>query len=120
SERSQVNGARMMILGLGGIVLLVVGLNISGMMLVRSAMRERELAIRSAMGAGRWRLVRHHLTEALMLALFGGGFASAVVFVGPVAVAWAFDMWGPALDLFRPDPGIIIQCIVLCFATSLI
>jgi hypothetical protein len=38
--------------------LLMVGLNISGMMLVRSAMREKELAIRLAMGASRWRLMR--------------------------------------------------------------
>ena len=120
SERSQVNFGRMMMFGLSGIVLLVVGLNISGMMLVRSALRQRELAIRSAMGAGRWRLMRHHLTEALMLALFGGAFASAVLFFGPVAVAWAFDMWGPALDLFRPDLGIILQTVALCFVTSLV
>jgi predicted permease len=120
SERAQVNVGRMMIFGLAGIVLLVVGLNISGMMLVRSAMRERDLAIRSAMGAGRWRLVRHHLTEALMLALFGGAFASAVVFAGPMAVAWATDSWGPWLDLFRPDLWIILQCIGLCFVTSLV
>ena len=85
--RSQVTRARAIIYGLSMIVLLVVGLNISGMMLVRSAIRERELAIRSAMGASRWRLMRHHLTEALVLALFGGAFASAVLFFGPVAVA---------------------------------
>ena len=62
----------MVLLGLSGMVLLVVGLNISGMMLVRSAMRERELAIRLAMGASRWRLMRYHLTEAFVLAVFGG------------------------------------------------
>jgi hypothetical protein len=49
----------MILLGLSGIVLLVVGLNVSGMMLVRSAMRERELAIRLAMGASRWQLMRY-------------------------------------------------------------
>ena len=48
--RSQITRARMILLGLSAIVLLVVGLNISGMMLVRSAIRERDLAIRSAMG----------------------------------------------------------------------
>ena len=61
--RAQVSFARLMMLGLAGIVLLVVGLNISGMMLVRSAMRQRELAVRVAMGASRWRLMRQHLGE---------------------------------------------------------
>ena len=75
--RSQVSFARLMILGLSGMVLLVVGLNISGMMLVRSAMRERELAIRSAMGASRWRLMRYHLSEALVMALLGAGLGAA-------------------------------------------
>jgi predicted permease len=118
--RSQLSFARMLMLGLCSMVLLVVGLNISGMMLVRSAMRERELAIRVAMGASRWRLVRYHLTEALVLAIFGGTFASAVVFVGPLALAWAFDAWGPALDLFRPDLSIALQCLALCFVTSVV
>jgi predicted permease len=118
--RAQVGRARMLTLGLASIVLLVVGLNISGMMLVRSAIRERELAIRSAMGASRWRLMRFHLTEALVLALFGGGFAAAVVFGGPVTVAWAFDMWGAWLDLFRPNVWVLLQCITLCFVTSLV
>ena len=53
--RAQFSTARLMTLGLAATVLLVVGLNISGMMLVRSAMRQRELAVRAAMGAGRWR-----------------------------------------------------------------
>ena len=118
--RSQVAFARMILFGLSGIVLLVVGLNISGMMLVRSAMRERELAIRLAMGASRWRLMRCHLSEALVMAVLGGSFASAVIFVGPVVIAWAFDAWGPALDFFRPDAWLVVQCIALCFVTSLV
>src|SRR5207253_3185483 len=105
---------------LSAIVLLVVGLNISGMMLARSAIRERELAIRAAMGASRWRLMRHHLIEALVLALFGGALASAVLFLGPLVVAWAIDAWGPGLELFRPDLGVALQCLGLCVVTSLV
>ena len=118
--RSQITSGRMILFGLSAIVLLVVGLNISGMMLVRSAIRERDLAIWSAMGASRWRLMRYHLAEALVVALLGGAFASAVVFGGPVAVAWAFDTWGPALALFRPDLRVALQCVALCFVTSLV
>jgi predicted permease len=118
--RAQVSFARMMLFGLSGMVLLVVGLNISGMMLVRSAMRERELAIRVAMGASRWRLMQHHLSEALVMAVAGGGLASAFIFGAPVVVAWTFDLWGPAIDLFKPDAWLVLQCIGLCFATSLV
>ena len=59
-------------LTLTGAVLLVVCLNISGMMQVRSAMRERELSIRQAIGASRGRLVQYLLSEAIMLAGLGG------------------------------------------------
>jgi predicted permease len=120
TPRSQIMIARMVVFALSGMVLLVVGLNISGMMLVRSAMRERELAIRMAMGASRWRLMRYHLTEALVMAVFGGSAAAALLFGAPIVVAWWFDFYGPALDLFKPDAWIVLQCIALCFVTSLI
>ena len=99
-------------------VLLVVGLNISGMMLVRSAMRERELAIRLAIGASRWRLMQYHLSEALVMAVLGGSLASALLFGGPGGRAWAYDFYGPELDLFKPDAWLVLQCIALCFVTS--
>jgi predicted permease len=118
--RSQVSFGRMILFGLSGMVLLVVGLNISGMMLVRSAMRERELAIRLAIGASRWRLMRYHLSEALVMAVFGGSLASALLFGVPVVVAWWLDFFGPELDLFKPDAWLALQCIALCFVTSLV
>ena len=118
--RTQFLTARLMVLGLSATVLLVVGLNISGMMLVRSAMRQRELAVRAAMGAGRWRLMRYHLSEALVLALLGGSLASAILFGGPILIARLLDTWSPALDLFEPDPWLVLQCIGLCLVTSLV
>src|SRR4029079_4206190 len=118
--RSPISFPRLMMFGLSGIVLLVVGLNISGMMLVRSAMRRRELAVRLAMGARRWRLVRYPVSEALVRAILGGCLAAAVLFGGPIAVAWAIDSWGPALDLFAPDPWLVLQCVALCLVTSLV
>jgi predicted permease len=77
-----------MILGLAGAVLVIVCLNISGMMLVRGATRERELSIRAALGAGRRRLVQHLFLEAVLLAVAGGALSAFVLFGIPAIVGW--------------------------------
>lgn len=73
---------------LTGMVLLVVCLNISGMMQVRGAMRERELSIRQAVGASRARLAQSLLSEAIVLACAGGVLASLVLFNAPSLLSW--------------------------------
>jgi predicted permease len=87
--------ARIWLLGLSGMVLLIVCLNISGMMIVRSAMRERELSIRQAVGAGRRRLMQYLLSEAVMLACMGGALSTFVLFGVPAVVAWWFGVAVP-------------------------
>ena len=87
-DRSEFRIVEAVALTLTGAVLLVVCLNISGMMQVRSAMRERELSIRQAIGASRGRLVRYLLSEAIVLAGLGGALASVVLFNIPSVMSW--------------------------------
>jgi putative ABC transport system permease protein len=121
-DRSRVLVMQAVALTLTGAVLLVVCLNLSGMMQVRSAMRERELSIRQAIGASRLRLARHLLAEAVLLAGAGGTLASLVLFNAPTVVSQLSGQPIPAplQEALKVDFSMVAICIGICLLTSLV
>jgi predicted permease len=107
------------LVALSGLVLLVICANVAGMTLARSATREREVAVRIALGAGRGRLVRQWMMDALVLAVAGGGLGILTAYWATGTAAFERFMDSPGIS-FRPNASVLLVSLALALGTTLI
>jgi putative ABC transport system permease protein len=105
-----VKPALTILLAIVGLLLLIACANVANLMLARTTVREREMAVRMALGAGRGRLVRQLIGESLVLATAGG-------LLGFLVTMWGIDLLPAALEARVPRAdGIRIDRMVLAFS----
>ncbi len=101
-----VSGSRrglLLLLASIGAVLLIMCVNLGNLILARATARSREMAVRSALGAGSWRLVRQVMTESLAISLAGGAAGLALAYVAVRALVSAAPVDLPRLDEVHLD-----------------
>ena len=103
-----------------GVLVLIACANVAHLLLVRASVRERELAIRTAMGAGRGRLVRQMIAESLVLALAGGaaGVLLAYLAIAPIQTLGATSL--PRVADITLDRNVLAFAFVVTIATGFV
>jgi predicted permease len=117
NQRSQFSLAGTILMSVVGLVLLIACVNLANLLLAQAAKREKELSLRAALGAGRFRLVRQLLTESTLLSLCGG-IAGLFIALWGRNVLWSFR------PPFLPDGAIDLsfdsRVLVFTLAVSLL
>jgi predicted permease len=112
--------ALMVLAGAVGVVMLIVCANLSNLLLARTASRQKEIAIRTALGAGQWRLIGQMLTEGVALSCCGAALGVVLALLGTRALAHLDAINIPLLENVRTDGTALAFTLAMAIATGIL
>jgi putative ABC transport system permease protein len=111
--------ALMLLMGAVGFLLLIVCANMANLLLARLSSRRREIAVRAALGAGRWDVARPIIAESLLLSFAGGGFGLLFAVAGIRLLGNLPGARLPRLDRVELDGGVLLFTVLVSLAVAL-
>ncbi|MGH9447882.1 MAG: ABC transporter permease, partial [Terriglobia bacterium] len=110
----------LILLGAVGCVLLIACANVANLLLSRAATRNKEIAIRAALGAGRRRVIQQLLAESVLLSLFGAGFGLLIAVWGTAFLLRFAPVSLPRAQQIGMNGDVVIFAIILAFVTAIL
>jgi putative ABC transport system permease protein len=118
SMTGEARSALLVLLGAGGFLLLVACANVANLLLAQASVRERELAVRNALGAARGRLIRQFLTESFLIAFVSGGLGVLGALAGVVLLLSLAPQNLPRLDSVSINIPVLVFAFLLSSAVA--
>ena len=121
SLREKYDASLWLLLGITGLVLLIACANLANLLLARATSREKDMAVRAALGASRWRLMRQLLAEGCVLAAGGAILGWAIANVFSRSIVWQLRGQDPTLQInLGPDWRVLAFTAVVALATCIL
>jgi predicted permease len=115
-----MRGTLYLLLGAVALLFMIACANVANLLLARATVRSREIALRAALGADRWRIVRQLVVESLMLAAVGGGVGLGIAYLGTPFLVRMAPVDLPRLDEIAVDRAVLGFSVLVSILASLV